>query len=350
MSAALINLVSKGVQDAYIIGDPQVSFYRQNYKRHTNFSMKPVELKPVGTQSAGSEISLPIERKGDLLTYVWCEASSGSETTAPLSNIQTGEQNTPTEFSLRIGGVEIDRQDAFYSNSLWSRFLATSASKNGVPSDTDEIFPLHFFHCDNLTTPLPLVGLQNAPLEIRVKHSPYSNPGAIRYYANYVMLDTDERKFFASQEHELLITQVQRIEADQRGADLFYLNHPVKALLWGQDGAGTFKVNDVQIQINGTDLFGSKMSAKYFNRVIPYHHSEYAGALDDDLYMYTFANQPNRHQPTGSCNFSRVDNSRITWTCTDGNSGDTKGPSYLYAVNYNILRIQSGLGGLAFSN
>ncbi len=348
MSAALVNLVSKGVQDAYIIGDPQVSFYRQNYKRHTNFSMKPVELKPIGTQSAGSEISLPIERKGDLLTYVWCDATSG---VAGSDNIQTGEQNTPTEFSLRVGGVEIDRQDAFYSNSLWSRFLATSASKNGVPSATDQIFPLHFFHCDNLTTPLPLVGLQNAPLEIRVKHSPNSTPAGIRYYANYVMLDTDERKFFASQEHELLISQVQRIEADQRGADLFYLNHPVKALLWGQEeGSGTFGVNDVQIQINGTDLFDSKMSSKYFNTVIPYHHSEYAGADNDDLYMYTFANQPNRHQPTGSCNFSRVDNSRITWTCTDGDDGAIKGPSYLYAVNYNILRVKSGLAGLAFSN
>ena len=348
MSAALINLVSKGVQDAYIIGDPQVSFYRQNYKRHTNFSMKPVELKPIGSQIAGGEISLPIERKGDLLTYVWCEGTSG---VGGSDMIQTGEQNTPTEFSLRIGGVEIDRQDAFYSNSLWSRFLATSASKNGQPSAVDKIFPLHFFHCDNLTTPLPLVGLQNAPLEIRVKHSPTSTPLGIRYYANYVMLDTDERKFFASQEHELLITQVQRIEADQRGADLFYLNHPVKALLWGQEeGSGNFAVSDVQIQINGTDLFDSKMSASYFNRVMPYHHSEYAGVLDDDLYMFTFGNQPNRHQPTGSCNFSRVDNSRITWTCTGGDDGATKGPSYLYAVNYNILRIQSGLGGLAFSN
>ena len=349
MSAALINLVSKGVQDAYIIGDPQVSFYRQNYKRHTNFSMKPVELKPVGTQSAGSEISLPIERKGDLLTYVWCDATSGVDL---ADNIQTGEQNTPTEFSLRIGGVEIDRQDAFYSSSLWSRFLAPCASKNAVPSATDKFFPLHFFHCDNLTTPLPLVGLQNAPIEIRVKHSPTSTPAPIRYYANYVMLDTDERKFFASQEHELLITQVQRIEADQRGADLFYLNHPVKALLWGQEEGGSpeFDVSDVQIQINGTDLFGSKMPSKYFNTVTPYYHSEFAGADNNELYMHSFANQPNRHQPTGSCNFSRVDNSRITWTCTGGDDGATKGPSYLYAVNYNILRIQSGLGGLAFSN
>lgn len=347
MSAALINLVSKGVQDAYIIGDPQVSFYRQNYKRHTNFSMKPVELKPIGAQAAGAEISLPIERKGDLLTYVWCDATSG---TSSASNVQIDEQNTPTEFSLRIGSVEIDRQDAFYTNSLWSRFMAPCASKNLEPATQNKFFPLHFFHCDNLTTPLPLVGLQNTPVEIRVKHSPNSTPGAIRYYANYVMLDTDERKFFAEQEHELLINQVQRIEADARGSDLFYLNHPVKALLWGQEASGDFEVNNVQVQINGTDLFDSKMPAKYFNAVTPYHHSEYAGADNDDLYMFSFANQPNRHQPTGSCNFSRVDNSRITWECTGGNDGATKGPTYMYAVNYNILRVKNGMAGLAFSN
>ena len=347
MSAALINLVSKGVQDAYIIGDPQVSFYRQNYKRHTNFSMKPVELKPIGAQAAGAEISLPIERKGDLLTYVWCDATSG---TSSASNVQIDEQSTPTEFSLRIGSVEIDRQDAFYTNSLWSRFMAPCASKNLEPATQNKFFPLHFFHCDSLTTPLPLVGLQNTPVEIRVKHSPNSTPGAIRYYANYVMLDTDERKFFADQEHELLINQVQRIEADARGSDLFYLNHPVKALLWGQEASGDFEVNNVQVQINGTDLFDSKMPAKYFNAVTPYHHAEYAGADNDDLYMFSFANQPNRHQPTGSCNFSRVDNSRITWECTGGNDGATKGPTYMYAVNYNILRVKNGMAGLAFSN
>ena len=348
MSAALINLVSKGVQDAYILGEPQVSFYRQNYKRHTNFSMKPVELKPVGTQAAGSEISIPIERKGDLLTYVWCDATSGHEVT---SNIQTREQLTPTEFSLRIGSVEIDRQDAFYSNSLWSRFMAPCASKNQEPATQDKFFPLHFFHCDNLTTPLPLVGLQNTPVEFRVKHSPNSNPGAIRYYGNYVMLDTDERKFFVDREHELLITQVQRIEADARGSDLFYLNHPVKALMWGQEDAATdFTVKNVQVQINGTDLFDTKMPAKYFNSVMPYYHAEYAGTDSNDLYMFSFANQPNRVQPTGSCNFSRVDNSRITWDCSGGNDGATKGPTYMYAVNYNILRVKNGLAGIAFSN
>ena len=71
MSAALIDLVSVGAQDVYITGDPQVSFFRQNYKRHTNFSIKPERMDYIGVFGSGNEVSIPIKSKGDLLSYVW---------------------------------------------------------------------------------------------------------------------------------------------------------------------------------------------------------------------------------------------------------------------------------------
>ena len=74
MSAALIDLVSKGAQDAYITGQPQVSFFRQNYKRHTNFSMRPERVDYIGTFGASNEVVVPLKSKGDLLSYVWIEA------------------------------------------------------------------------------------------------------------------------------------------------------------------------------------------------------------------------------------------------------------------------------------
>ena len=73
MSAALIDLVSVGAQDVYITGDPQVSFFRQNYKRHTNFSIKPERMDYIGVFGSGNEVSIPIKSKGDLLSYVWIE-------------------------------------------------------------------------------------------------------------------------------------------------------------------------------------------------------------------------------------------------------------------------------------
>ena len=338
MSGALIDLVSKGVQDVYLSGDPQVSFYRQNYKRHTNFSMKPVELKPIGQQVAGSEIVLPIERKGDLLTYVWCDTDTpGGDDD---SSIQTSLNKTPTEFSLHIGGIEIERQDAFFINYLWPAFLAPTSSKNVVPSDK-KFFPLHFFHCDTQTTPLPLVATQYHNAEIRVKHSVKSAPAGVKYYANYVMLDTDERKFFVDNRHDLLITQTQKVQATEKGADLMYLNHPVKAVMWGHDESIT--TSNVQLRINGTDVFDTLMPGKYFSNVASYYHTKSANYTSDKVFMYPFGLYPCEHQPTGSCNFSRLDNAKFTW--------DTDiSPKYAYAVNYNILTVDKGLAGLKFSN
>ena len=73
MSAALIELVSVGAQDVYITGDPEVSFFRQNYKRHTNFAMKPERLDYIGTFGANNEVTIPIRSKGDLMSYIWIE-------------------------------------------------------------------------------------------------------------------------------------------------------------------------------------------------------------------------------------------------------------------------------------
>tara|TARA_R110002074_G_scaffold45509_1_gene117672 strand:- start:3106 stop:4128 length:1023 start_codon:yes stop_codon:yes gene_type:complete len=340
MSGALIDLVSKGVQDVYLTGEPQVSFFRQNYKRHTNFSMKPVELNPIGVQQAGNEIVLPIERKGDLLTYVWCDATSGPAT----SNIITSNVN-PTEFSLHIGGVEIDRQDAWYSANLWPKFMTTTSSKTLWPGDKG-VFPMHFFHCDSQTTPLPLVAMQYHNAEIKVKHSSdASDPSTIKYYACYVMLDTDERKFFTENRQEMLVTQVQKVGASVTGCDLMYLNHPVKALMWGNEDDTVFPdcLKDVQLRINGTSVFDTPMPGKFFSTIQKYHHTKATDYTVDNNYMYSFATCPGEHQPTGSCNFSRLDNARLSWSMT-------KSPTSVYAVNYNILVVDQGLTGLKFSN
>jgi hypothetical protein len=79
--------------------------------------------------------------------------------------------------------------------------------------------------------------------------------------------------------------------------------------------------------------------------VQPYNH--HSGAPSPGIYSYSFALKPEEHQPTGTCNFSRIDNAQVSVTgpgCVINSSQD------MFAVNYNVLRIQSGMGGLAFSN
>jgi hypothetical protein len=104
-------------------------------------------------------------------------------------------------------------------------------------------------------------------------------------------------------------------------------------------------LSSFKLILNGQDRF-KEQSGKFFNQVQPYmHHSSnpYPG-----VYSYSFALKPEEHQPTGTCNFSRIDNAQVQVTMKAGAIDSTA--QWMFAVNYNVLRIQSGMGGLAFSN
>jgi hypothetical protein len=104
-----------------------------------------------------------------------------------------------------------------------------------------------------------------------------------------------------------------------------------------------------KIVLNGQDRF-KEQPGKYFNSVQPFYH--HTGTPYPGIYTYSFALQPEEHQPTGTCNFSRIDNAQVSIQLKSGATQVTGCVTLqkLFAVNYNILRIQSGMGGLAFSN
>jgi hypothetical protein len=95
--------------------------------------------------------------------------------------------------------------------------------------------------------------------------------------------------------------------------------------------------------LNGQDRF-KKQLGKYFNQVQPFDH--HSGNPYPGIYSYSFALKPEEHQPSGSCNFSRIDNSVASVEMKESELIQLN----MFAVNYNILRIESGMGGLAFSN
>ena len=110
----------------------------------------------------------------------------------------------------------------------------------------------------------------------------------------------------------------------------------------------TFKTNDVQLSINGVDIFRDPMPYKYFNTVQRYQHTDNTvdyGA-NDTIHMFSFGESANKIQPTGSCNFSRLDDAKVQWT----SSGTPATPTSVYAVNYNVLTIKNGSAGILFSN
>lgn len=365
MSGALIDLVAKGVQDAHLTGKPEVSFFRQAYKRYTNFAMQPVKLNPIGTIASNSQITVKIPTKGDLLSYMWLDLGA-SGTVADLDPDTT----TPTEIELYIGGQFVDRQDTTYITQVWNKFLCDSGAKTKAMitshSNDDSIktdilnsswLPLHFFFCDH--TYLPLVALQYHEVELRITFKSTTPPSDLKIYANYVLLDTDEREMFSNTDHSLLIEQVQKIYSDgsttQPKFDLNLLNHPVKALFWVRPDSGAiFKTDDVQLYLNGTEAFESPMNDKYFTYIQGYYHSEHASELlkgdaaDEgaNIKMYSFALKANKLQPCGTCNFSRLDNADLLV----GTATNAQTIIPMYAINYNILNIRSGMAGVAYSN
>ena len=186
-------------------------------------------------------------------------------------------------------------------------------------------------------------------------------------WCDYIYLDTEERRRFAQVSHEYLIEQVQFQSFDNRGTLDLNFNHPVKELIWTRTPSSIFTApgddlgigparrelllkrlpetmsGNFQLKLNGHDRFQERVT-KYFTRTqVWQHHTGYGSTINSDaIAVYSFALKPEEHQPSGTCNFSRIDSAQLT---------ATNAAAYnVYAVNYNVLRIMSGMGGLAYSN
>ena len=214
-----------------------------------------------------------------------------------------------------------------------------------------------FFFSEDWTKVLHLVALQYHDVEIRIKcRDGYTPTGTPKVWGNYIYLDTDERKFFTDNEHELLITQTQHQLASNTDTeiDLTYFNHPVKSIhlvsgkATGNDWDSEFTFQKSSLYINGVPLF-EDTSNVYHHTVVPEMHST---DLPDDIledlptFTWPFCLNLSKMQPTGTLNFSRIDNAKLALTGHTGGNALHR----IYAVNYNILRIKNGMGGVAFGN
>ena len=186
----------------------------------------------------------------------------------------------------------------------------------------------------------------------------------IKVWATYGYLDTHERRKFAEGTHEYLITQVQYISKDyplresELQISLNSLNHPVSYLMWwgnlaSSDNNATAYYTRAKITMNGQDRIKER-PMDYFDRYQSYVHFNGCPMVKNarSASLYSFALNGSEHKPSGSCNFSRVDDSKLIIkrdsTVSDANWGP--GTWWVWAQNYNIMRIQSGMAGVAFSN
>jgi len=368
MSGALVALVAKGTQDAYLLtNDLKNSFFRSRFTRYTNFSQAPKRLFVTGTVQNSGSCTVTISAQGDLINQVWLEGTN------IVSNL------AGSIFELYIGGQKVDSQTFDYMADIWQIYLAETYTKcqtinNNVSQSDTNFFPLHFFFCDHENF-LPLVALQYHTVEIRITWgSTIANVPNLNIYGNYIYLGTSEREQLVSNPIDLLITQVQKAQGSLSSIDLSVFNHPVKSIYFGFPQpvpyyqvvpstppavATTWTFNDASIYINGTPLL-EQMSPSYFHTAQGYYNTKYSIANLNVLlkapyytqyYTYNFALDATSFNPTGTCNFSRLDNAKLNIT----NAATSNPSNYVttltaYAVNYNILRIKSGISGILFSN
>ena len=385
-----MQLVAYGAQDIYLTGNPQITFFKVVYRRHTNFSMEAIEQTWNGSDTTSGRCTATISRNGDLVHRMYLEISGTVNTnTDNLSSMIT-------DVELEIGGQKIDKQSGKWME-IWAELTEPNTSglvaaraapqvtgtpfqrmsgmggvRNGGATAANSFIPLQFWFCRNPGLALPLIALQYHEVKVILNHlisdTLDATTGRVnKLWADYIYLDTDERRRFAQVSHEYLIEQVQEQSLAAAQTNDLNFNHPVKELIWARgsaagDGRTTTSLllpfnafgDTAHIKLNGHDRFAPRDS-RYFTRTQVWQHHTGGGGLNsagaagagnsnDSIAVYSFALKPEEHQPSGTCNFSRIDNAQLI------TSAAIPATTHIYAVNYNVLRIMSGMGGLAYSN
>jgi hypothetical protein len=333
MSGGIAQLVAVGAQDAHLVGQPEVSFFRSNYKRHTNFAQTVEKQVIQGNPSANGMSTVRFERKGDMVGYVYIANRGGNiiDWNPRISKVE-----------LLIGGQVIDEQDYEFSSNLAPTVMNQTYSKSTY---VDEAFyPLRFSFCENAQSAIPLIALQYHDVELRITWGATATADA-EVYVQFIHLDTDERTALSSTPQNMLITQTQKAIASASKTQELNFNHPMKYLVAANAMTAADKL---KLQINGTDVTDAKTVIPHFTSAPIYYHTT-AGVVSsatktsDNVTLIPFCLDTAKVQPTGSLNFSRLDSARLV-------SDNTSFAKTIYAVNYNILRIENGMGGLMYSN
>ena len=416
MAGGLLQIVASGAQDVYLTGNPQITFFKVVYRRHTNFSMESIQQFFRNEQNLdfGKSTYSVIERKADLMSGAVLEitlpALDQTQSGSTYVNWVDGIGNALIKSAIvKIGGYTVDTQSGEWMDihsqynvtkdkrTTYDEMVGNGATTTNILADEELTLhiPLHFWF-SNPGLALPVEALQYHDVEIHFNFAnladmitsnvaisaPVDTNGVVatfkacKLYVDYVFLDTDEKRRTIQSSHEYLIEQVQILNPEDinagdtsRKLDLF-LKHPVKALYWVMSNnqytttGSTGKNNQpllydadnsienkdtfstMKLLLNGGDRF-TERPAKYFRLTQPYQY--FKCCPDKYIYSYSFALRPYDLQPSGTCNFSRIDTVKMNITFNATHQTATASKLKIYAVNYNVLRVMNGMSSIVFS-
>ena len=394
----LIQLAAQGVQDAYLTSIPQITFFKVIYRRYTPFAIESVEQSFNNSPGFGRKMNCVLVRAGDLAAQMWLE----------ISLTKSGPTYYPAEALLQevyftVGATTYDKHfplwyrayDEMYRSAEEKsayRRCVDFAAEDPIGARKKFYVPLLFTFNRFAGCALPIIGLEFHDLQMFVNLGPApqgidaTQAPEISMWIDYVFLSQDEREKFAKDQHEYLIDQVQYTgpeNATMSTASLksqqvrLNLNHPVKALLWTLGGpshgvytagpAGTKNdayapLKSAKLTLNGSDRFAVRDGA-YFNQVQPFQAE--GGYPSSGIYTYNFGLKPRDFQPTGTCNFSRIENATMLFTWKQiataaTAASDIKSAQYvpqqaaalgdlnIVGWNLNVFRVAQGMGGVTY--
>jgi hypothetical protein len=407
MGGALLDLVAKGGQDIYFISNPQISFFKKVYKKHTNFAIDYKKYQFDGTLNFGIETKYTIPREGDLIKNMFLQfeipdiiSADGQDCSyvnyIGYAMIEYIELYINTQKIDRLTGewmyiyneltVKEDKKRGYQEMIGGKKFIGYDSyvgNKGGT-----YIIPLNFWFNKETGSAIPHCALQYSDIEIKLKLRNFNElwvtkngnapVGTFKVTNAHIgiekiYLDTKERKEFATQSHEYLIKQTQYslnnniTQNTQSKTFNLIFNHPIVELIFviqskskfvsKADGGNDYfnfsktdtypfsdTIKTAKILLNGQERTPD-MTAKElrFYQPIQYHTS----IPNNYIYSYSFSLNPEDYQPSGSCNFSRFDSKQLQIEFADNiPHSELK----VFAVSYNILRITQGLGGVAYIN
>jgi hypothetical protein len=368
---SLLQLVAQGKQDVFLSGNPQMTWYKAVYRRHTNFAIESQRMPFDNQADFGRRVSCLVPRKGDLLGPLFLRIQLPGLTlpdSTPASYVNAIGHALIQEISLEIGEQEVDKQTGEWME-IYSNFTTTADQKyafynmigkvDGYTSPDPTLrgpltlyVPLRFWFCRNPGLYLPLLAMQFHPVRINITFRPlqdlfYSNTLInctttqvnqanmvnCELWGDYVFLDTEEKRRFVSTHHEYLIEQVQYTPSEpipQTATQIqvpMEFNHPIKELFWviQRDFMTTqhewFNYSSLALNNEAgarTDILASAVLRldgmdRFDERDAMYFrlvqpYQRHSVIPYDFIYNYSFALQPEQYQPSGTLNASRIDN------------------------------------------
>lgn len=416
MTGGLIQLVANSTKNVFLTGNPQITFFKTLYKRYSNFSINIYEQNINGTPFFNNNINCLITKTGDLLKTIYFEIilpdlniPTGSTWVGYTNNIGCSlikqiRLKINDQIIDTINGEWIDIYNNIISNDIQKMVLEYNTEyslrcSSSIPIEKRTIYlPIPFFFSKNSGSALPLIALNNSNINIDIELRPLNelvktdnilninnitvkenSDFIFKIWSEYIFLDDTERTIFSNKTHEYLIEQIQYNGGDtitkfeQKKNVYINFKYPIKELVWvittDNKNLDTYLQNDINnitkyttkysnyqdtfdkltIKLNSIQLIESK-EPEYFRLIQSnlYHKNK----RNKYIYSYSFALNPSEFQPSGTINFSDLNDVLFLFEFnnyqhnTKGSS--TNGIIHIYGINYNILKITSGLGSLVY--